>query len=334
VISESRPPWKKHFRSVPTAVRLKVSALGTHPLIIATTKQVSAAAIQRGDYDHLSVALGPNGVLYKPLVTPPADVGRYSAWNVMGREIVRKDLPMITKTFFMEAPDYGDWSRGSHTVVHDRLVYQREIREPRDLPISIELLKESQDPHTVYLMKFAVDCVLDTDDLDFESDLFFCLNLLQENVGSVDIYPSETTRAEFIRTLTLNWEIFPPGSVEEIVGRLRQKMRRADASTDSVIRDRIETFAKLKPRAYVRGTNGFNSYIGALFADDLVVFENVRYGNALYILYEDWESVSRRSRIDLIRGTDADFDRIVHNSVWKEHFDKIIRDELRKRAGR
>ena len=30
-----------------------------------------------------------------------------------------------------------------------------------------------------------------------------------------------------------------------------------------------------------------NRYIGALFADDLVVFENVRYGDALYVVYDD-----------------------------------------------
>lgn len=66
------------------------------------------------------------------------------------------------------------------------------------------------------MIKFAVECVLDRDDPAFEHDLLFCRNLLQENVGAVDIYPGKTTREYFIKTQTLDWEIFPSGSVEEL----------------------------------------------------------------------------------------------------------------------
>jgi hypothetical protein len=323
-------PWKKNFRQMPNAVRVKISN-GTGPLIVATIKKISADAIGQGLYDHLSIGLDANGIEFESPVIPPSDVGRCSKQNVEGWEFPRKDLPKITKSFYMEVPNFGDWSNGSHTIVHDRLVYQKEFREPRDIAISIELLSTSEGVNPIYLMKFVVECVLDRDDPDFEDDLLFCLNLLQENVGAVDVYPSGTTKEDFIKTLTLDWEIFPPGSVEEIVSRLSKKMRRTAAGTDAVLRDRIETFSKLKPRAYIQGTAGFNSYVGAQFADDLVVFENVRYGNALYVLYDDWASVSRRSRIDLIRGTDADFDRIIHGPVWKEQLKATIQSELRRR---
>jgi hypothetical protein len=323
-------PWKKNIRQLPNAVRVKV-ANGTGPLIAATTKRIPADVIGQGLYDHLSIRLGVDGIEFESPVIPPSDVGRYSQRNVEGWEFPRKDLPKITKSFYMEAPDFGDWSRGSHTVVHDRLVYQKEFQEPRDIAVSIELLNASEGANPIYLMKFAVEFVLDRHDSDFEGDLLFCLNLLQENVGVVDVYPSGTTREDFIKTLTLDWEIFPPGSVEEIVSRLSKKMRSTKAGADAILRDRIEAFSKLKPKAYIQGTAGFNSYVGAQFADDLVVFENVRYGNALYILYDDWEAVSRRSRIDLIRGTDADFDRIIHGPVWKEQLGVIIRSQLRRR---
>ena len=36
------------------------------------------------------------------------------------------------------------------------------------------------------------------------------------------------------------------------------------------------------PEAYIRGTDGFLRYFG----DDFVAFENARYGNAPYIMYE------------------------------------------------
>jgi hypothetical protein len=326
-------PWKKNIRMIPPAIRVKI-ADGAGPLIVATTKKIPADTIGQGLYDHLSIRLGAGGIEFRSQVIPPPDVGRYSARNVEGCYFTRTDLPKITKSFYMEAPNFGDRSKGSHTVVHDRLVYQREFREPRDIAISMELLGASEGVSQVYLMKFTVEYVLDPHDPDFEDDLLFCLNLLQENVGAVDVYPSGTTKEDFVKTLTLDWEIFPPGSVDDIVRRFGKKMRSAKAGSDAVLRDRIETFSKLKPKAYIQGTAGFNSYIGAQFADDLVVFENVRYGNALYVLYENWESISRRSRIDLIRGTDADFDRIIHGPVWKEQLDAIIRSQLRRRDRR
>jgi hypothetical protein len=328
----SRPirPWKKNIRLIPHTVRVKIASIDG-PLIVAATKKIPADAVGLGVYDHLSIRLGAGGIEFESPVIPPPDVGRYSTRNVEGWEFPRKDLPKTTKSFYMEAPNFGDWSKGSHTVVHDRYVYQREFREPRDIAISIELLSASEGVNPNYLMKFAVEFVLEPQDSDFEDDLLFCLNLLQESVGAVDVYPSSATKEDFVKTQTLDWEIFPPGSVEEVVSRLSKKIRSAKAGTDEVIRDRIEAFSKLKPKAYIQGTGGFNSYVGALFADDLVVFENVRYGNALYILYDDWESVSRRSRIDLIRGTDADFERIIHGPVWKEQLNVIIRSKLRRR---
>jgi hypothetical protein len=334
VTGNAKRPWRKNLRQIPTSIGVKLTNLGTVPIIVAATKQITDEEIRSGLYDHLAINLSTNGIEFQSRVIPPPDSGRFSKRNVEGWEIVRSDLPMITKTFYSETPNFGDWSRGSHTTSRDRQVYQREFREPRDIPILIELLRTSEGHHSAHLMKFAVEWVLEQSDADFEDDLVFCLNLLQENVGRTDIYPSDSTREDFIKTLTLEWEVFPPGTIEEVVGRLRRRMRRSDTRTDTILKDRVEAFSELKPRAYVQGTNGFNSYIGAQFADDLVVFENVRYGNALYILYDDWQSVSRRSRVDLIRGTDADFDRIIHGAAWKQQFQDVIKYDLRKRARR
>jgi len=54
------------------------------------------------------------------------------------------------------------------------------------------------------------------------------------------------------------------------------------------------------------------------------VFENVRYGNALYVLYENWEDVSQRSRIDLLKGTSADYERIPHMDGWEQQFREAV----------
>jgi hypothetical protein len=79
---------------------------------------------------------------------------------------------------------------------------------------------------------------------------------------------------------------------------------------------------------YLRGTSSFGSYVGAQFADDLVVFENVTYGNALYVLYNDWREDSKRSCLDLLKGTTQNFDRFPHTEGWEDRFEAHIQGEM------
>lgn len=329
-----RFPWKQNIRNIPAAIADKIARLRPASIMVAATKQIDAATIEAGVYSHLGIRLARGEPEFATPVVPPADVGRFSRRNVEGWEEKRTDLPMVTKSFPVESPNWGDSYYGTHTVWFDREVYQREYHEPRDIAINIEVLQRAVAGGRAFVLKFAVDFVLDPADERFEGDLLFCLNLLQENVGVVDVYRSDVSREDFLRTIRLDWEVFPPGTVDAVVERFRGRIPRLTREAEKVLRDRVDEFAKLKPQQYVLGTGGLNRYVGAKFADDLVVFENVRYGNALYILYEDWEAVSQRSRVDLIRGTDARFDRIVHGPVWKEQFEKIMRRELRKRNQR
>ena len=49
----------------------------------------------------------------------------------------------------------------------------------------------------------------------------------------------------------------------------------------------------MKPTEIVLGMSGNTRYLGAKYAEDLVVFENLEYGNAIYILYENWKILSK-----------------------------------------
>lgn len=70
----------------------------------------------------------------------------------------------------------------------------------------------------------------------------------------------------------------------------------------------------------------------ALYADDLVVFESMIYGNTLFMLYDDWKEVSKRSRLGLRRGTTAKGNRIVYTDGWEDRFHDLIEDQLEKRG--
>lgn len=324
-------PWKKNIRKIPAHISAKIDRTSNDEvLVVAATKTVSNAEIGKGTYAHLDLSIGEDGQLLETKVTPLGDVGQFSNKNQEGWTEIRRDLPKIVKTFSTETPNFGDWSYGSHTVSREREVYQREYHEPRDIPIAVDILRGSEN---CWVVRFTVENALRKGAENFENDLLFCLNLLQENAGAIDIHPNDAPPESYLAALQLEWEIFPPGTIDEVVSRLthvKASTRRPEHV--EVMRKRVKVFSSLDPVAYIYGVGGMNHYIGAKFADDLVVFENVRYGNALYVLYEDWELISRRSRSELLKGTDADFDRIIHSSGWEGRLKELISDERRDRA--
>lgn len=58
----------------------------------------------------------------------------------------------------------------------------------------------------------------------------------------------------------------------------------------------------------------------------------MNYGNAVWILFEDWAATSRRSRIDLLRLRDVPYERIVHSDGWQDSLVEFIRAEKKKRG--
>ena len=254
-------------------------------------------------------------------------MGKYSRTNIAGEEIVRKDLPMITKTFAVETPNYGDWTYGSHDVYFDREVYVREYFPPKLNEIAIEMVAKETNGETIYVMKFRVDEVMDTTSEHFHRDLLANLNLLQENTGNIGVFESEAPIDEYLKTLYIKWEILPPGTREGNIAKIMSRFKITSEEDKTRVVERYDVLSKLKPVAYIAGTSGFRRYFGAKFSESLVAFENLEYGNALYVMYEDWEVLSKKSRIELLRGDNQGFDRIIHTKGWKTQFEYLIKSK-------
>lgn len=322
-------PWKKSYRKIPGAISTSLSAIESPRIIVAATKKIPLQDIDAGCYAHLGLHLKDRELKIENEVMPPDEVGDYAYRNRHGWEIKRTDLPKIQKTFSWETPNFGDASTyGTHTHYQTRDVYPIEIFEPRFFSLKIERLNAET---ATALVKFEVDHVLDRSSPYFESDLLFCLNLLQESAGVANVFAADATREEFVGTEFLDWEVFPPGNAAAVLERFSSGKARMSPDKAAVLKSRLKLFSKLPVERFIRGTSSFGSYIGALYADDLVVFENMNYGNALYVLYDDWQEVSKRSRLDLLNGTSENFDRFVHTNGWETRFEEHIRRQLRMR---
>ena len=325
--------WKQSHRNVPASLLADLTRITSDLIIVAATKKIPFSDIAGGVYGHLGVRGDGAGVSVVESVIPSEDVGRYSTRNRNGWVVKRTDLPKITKTFSWETPNFGDASTyGTHTHYQDREIYQQQIFEPRNFPIKVEILNSPGVENV--LVKFEVGQTLDRRAAGFDDELLFCLNLLQENAGVSGVFPSNATRDDFIGTVQLDWEVFPPGNAAQLMASMTAGRSALTVDRARTIAERLELFAKLPIEKLFKGSNSFGSYIGALYAKNLVVFENMNYGNALYVLYDNWEDVSKRSRLELLRGTTKSFDRFVHTDGWEDRFQDHMEAELKKRGRR
>ncbi len=330
---KKRFPWKQSFRDMPPSISAELKRIKSDIVIVAATKKIAVSDIRAGLYDHLGLHHDGDKTSVVANIVPQSTTGKYSDRNVNGYVIKRTDLPKIIKTFSWETPNFGDASTyGTHIHYQDREVYQQQAFEPRKYQIKMEILN---DPTIdTVLIKFEVDQLLDRSATRLNDEIFFCLNLLQENVGVSGVFPSNATREDFLGTVRLDWEIFPPGHAAQLIASLSRGRVNLTPAQKGSIESRLKLFEKFPVKKLIKGSNNFGSYVGALYFDDLVVFENMSYGNALYVLYDNWEDISKRSRLELLRGTTKDYDRFVHAEGWEDRFKEHIKAEIKKRAHR
>lgn len=317
----------KNLLKVPRHILQRLATFDQDDLVAATVKLVLPADIST--YTRLGISLNGNDIGLPDPQPPNPAAGRYSNANLYGMEKVRKDLPKVTKSYGFWAPS---WKSGSyHYVSHDREVYIREVYPPKQVNLSIVLVERRGEG---FLLRFAIDQVLSRRTPNFEQELLYNLNLLQENVGVADVFESATSLADYALSVKVDWQLLPPGNVDEVVAAMLRGKRPVSAQQQAVMKERVTVMQRLQPEAYITGTDGFLRYFGAKFGDDFVAFENARYGNALYIMYDGWEALSQKSRIELLAGDRDSYDRIEHRVGWIEQLRGRVRGyRAQKRRG-
>lgn len=315
--------WKKNFRKVPIDILTKLDQIKSDIILVSCAKKIPLSDIENGFYKHLGITVSDSAISFDQSAIPEKDSGRYSKYNVLGREIVLRHLPRVITSYSADVPNFGDWSNGSHDITWSREVYQREYWIPRHLNINIQLLENNQNEFT---FKFSIDTPLSKQDVNFMDDLLYHCNVLQENVGLCDVFAADSNDTEYIDTLYVDWELLPPGSrnIDNNVEVILTTVRSHGPELESIIRERMMFFETLDLQTYIRGKNKFSQYFGAVLNNGLVILENVRYGNAIYVFKSDWENFSKLSRTELIRMQNGNIIRIPHTNNWKYNVKSTI----------
>lgn len=326
--------WKKSsFRKLSAQHLRSLAEIDTESVFVACTKVITSEEADK--YEHLGLSSDLSTWVQRQPVLPDRTNGRYSDRNIEGWEIIRKDLPKTTKSWTTEHVNFGDASKyGYHYQDHSREVYQRDFFEGPHHTIEVSAHKNDDgvEPEWTAIFKITTAFLRGSD--TFESDLLFAVNLLQENVGASQIYPSDVTAETLLQNNSISWEIFPEGTAEDIIRSFSSRNKEIAPETAEVLRERVEFFNRLNPQKLIVGAGGFGGYFGAIYNENTLVFENLRYGNAIYILFDDWQEVSKRSRYDLLKGTDDNYHRIIHSDGWQRRLYLFLNERLNGRQPR
>lgn len=309
----------KGFRKIPHFVEARLSSLGD-PFFIAVVKRIGITELMSGKYAHLGLSWFNGQVQVAASAPPPIDFGRYARRNIVGQEIVRRDLPKISKTITFVNPRLFGRPGNVCTITQVRDVYQRDHLAPRLHSVESSVLLANVE---TCIVRFAITGRQSRSAPHFDRELLFGLSLLQECAGGVNVFATDATTQDYLGSIQVHWEILPAGERDKnivlILSSFHPKDQAERDALEQRANDRYDFFETLGPKHIIRGTGGLNGYMGALIQDDIVVFEHLTPGNGIYILFADWATQSQRTKTDLLTHAEKgkDFLRITHTGDWQ-----------------
>lgn len=262
---------RKYYRKIPQHIMSKIEAFATDGVRVYCDRKISKSLAVQEIFRVLGVKVSSIDDKFE-INDVPVALGRFSKRNVTGWEVVRRDLPKISKTFYFTVPNWGGPDKGYSDVSQVREVYVREFYAAPELALKATVMGCSDDDLD---FRFEIDKTFFRSDSQFNSDILFAANVLTEIFSVFDVYEAEV--GVVVPEVTLDWEFFPSSGdgfdKEKLLSYLPAKSSHRREAIEKTL-DIIEGF---HPECFLKGMSGDSGYIGAKFRDDLVVFENLEH---------------------------------------------------------
>lgn len=244
----------------------------------------------------------------------PKSVGPVSRFNAYGKEFVHNNQPKESRSF---SRWMTDWHGGYHIADYFLDCYPRTFIEAPAIEMSIVEIDGEKYVTSEGIQNATGNQELLRNTINLFLELFGQCELLDENMGSAVCD---------IPVKRVNWQILPEGECPwQKLALLAGGSGDLNNLKGVSEKYRIETVLKFKPDMLVYGTGGFSGYMVFVFKNkNLVVMENIRYGNATYIFEGDWEAVSQLSKGEIIQQKLMK-DRLQHGKSWRREIEKIIK---------
>jgi len=236
----------------------------------------------------------------------PIAIGAATTFNANGKEVVRRDLPMETRSRMINT-SWQDW----HGQTHHGIQIRDYDAYPRDLiPPPGEFLTAMRKNGQVV----AASRVIRRD--ESEIDIVNLLNIFLECFPAFEIVQPDLTEPTQIRKL--NWMVLPPGQYPFVRARqaLDDYLQKLSEDDRATVTERIQAITRHTPDFVAVGLGGFSDYVVFGFTSRRrYVLESPNTGNATYVFRNEWEDFSQLSKREILQSNLQEA-RLVHNSRW------------------
>lgn len=244
----------------------------------------------------------------------PIAIGPATRFNAHVKEIIRRDLPMETRSRMINT-SWQDWHGETHFGIQTRDydAYPRELIPPPE-----EFLTVMRKADQIV----AASRVISRD--EDEAGIVNMLNIFLECFPSFEIVQPDLTESTQIRKL--NWKILPPGQYpfEHAISSLEGYLRHLSENDRATGTERIRAITRHGPDFIAVGVGGFSDYVVFGFTGCCrYVLESPNTGNATYIFRDDWESISRLSKREILLENRQEA-RLIHNTRWHRAVSEVI----------
>jgi hypothetical protein len=262
----------------------------------------------------ISEKIGFNGIPPEGDSILPFAIGPATGFNAHGKEMVRRDLPMETRSKMINT-SWKDWHGQIHYGIQTRdyEAYPRELIPPPE-----EFLTAMRKSGHIV----AASRIIARD--EDEPVIVNILNVFLECFPSFEIVQPDLTEPTQIRKL--NWKILPQGQYPFARARqaLDDYLQRLSEDDRATATERIRAITRHNPDFVAVGLGGFSDYVVFGFTGRRrYVLESPNTGNATYIFRNDWETISSLSKREILQ-ENLQEERLVHNSRWNRAVNEVI----------
>lgn len=252
----------------------------------------------------------------------PKAIGPVSRRNSEGTLIIHKDKEQETCHRMIEWT-YNQWAGRGQTIEVTESTAVPYRRYPRTVlpPQSVELTVSNSDKGELVILSPEIEFCQQNQDL-----IIHVVNLFLEIFGECQTFDVENNPIAVPPIVKLNWEVLPKGKMpwQERKKQIMEFIRRARGANKQVIEKRLETINRHEPDFTAIGSAGFSGYIVHGFKDkNLYILESVYTNNATYVLEDNWESISKLTKAEILNNNLHKY-RVIHSKSWYERMDIIL----------
>lgn len=252
----------------------------------------------------------------------PKPIGRTSLFNAEGKYIVHKDRPMETAYRTVEwswTEWHGRYDSVEKTDFRD-VPYKRYPRTYVTAPsLELTLFTDNQGQRVILTP-------LIFDWKNNNKATVHSVNLILDAFGECTFFDEERNQIINSPLHRLNWKILPEGQYPftKLQELLKDELAKVKEGNRSFVNRRLERINSFNPEFTAIGQGGFSGYVIFGFPKKKIyVLESILYGNATYVLGEDWERISKLTKAEILDGSLHEY-RVIHLRNWFEKIGRLL----------